>query len=85
MDHIVRTVVGQKPGHEIISVALGDGPNDLAMIEAADFGVVLPNPQGVTIATAASGVRVASAPGPEGWVVAVRQILAELGLNLRES
>ncbi len=85
MGRIIETIAGQKPDYDVLSIALGDGPNDLAMVEAADFGVIMPNPQGVTIATAKSGVRTAPAPGPEGWVVAVTEILAELGLNLRQS
>jgi len=85
MGRIIETIAGQKPDCDVLSIALGDGPNDLAMVEAADFGVIMPNPQGVTIATTKSGVRTAPAPGPEGWVVAVTEILAELGLNLRQS
>ena len=70
---------------EIISIALGDGPNDLAMIEAADFGVIMPNPEGVTIESTKPHVRTAPLSGPEGWAIAVTEILAELGLNLRQS
>ena len=55
------------------------------MIEAADFGVIMPNPQGVTIESQKPFVRTAPAAGPAGWVAAVTEILAELGLNLRQS
>jgi len=85
MDQIIRIIAGQKPDCDAISIALGDGPNDLAMIEAADFGVIMPNPEGVTIESTNPRVRTASLPGPAGWVVAVKDILAELGLNLRQS
>jgi len=85
MDQIIRVIAGQKPDCDAISIALGDGPNDLAMIEAADFGVIMPNPEGVTIESTNPRVRTASLPGPAGWVVAVKDILAELGLNLRQS
>ncbi|WP_339694097.1 HAD-IIB family hydrolase [uncultured Parasphingorhabdus sp.] len=85
MGRIIDMIAGQKHDCDVVSIALGDGPNDLAMIEAADFGVIMPNPQGVTIVSARPGVRTASAPGPEGWVIAVTEILAELGLNLRQS
>ncbi len=85
MAKIKGAFVEKSPDFEIISIALGDGPNDLAMIEAADFGVIIPNPDGVTIETAMPHVRTAPAPGPKGWVMAVQEILAELGLNLPES
>lgn len=85
MAKIISAFVEKKPDFQIISIALGDGPNDLAMIEAADFGVIMPNPDGVTIETAKPHVRTAPVPGPEGWVMAVQEILAELGLNLPES
>jgi len=85
MAKIISAFVERKPDFQIISIALGDGPNDLAMIEAADFGVIMPNPDGVTIETAKPHVRTAPGPGPEGWVIAVQAILAELGFNLPES
>ncbi|GAB5486914.1 MAG: hypothetical protein Pars2KO_04840 [Parasphingorhabdus sp.] len=85
MAKIVTDYAERKPGCEIVSVALGDGPNDIAMIEAADFGVIMPNPGGVTIESAKPHVRTADAPGPEGWAMTVQEILAELGLNLPKS
>jgi mannosyl-3-phosphoglycerate phosphatase len=85
MDYIIKSTAERKANSEIVSIALGDGPNDLAMIEAADIGVIMPNPEGVTIVSTNSHVRTAPFPGPEGWVIAVREILAELGFNLPES
>ncbi|WP_417621853.1 HAD-IIB family hydrolase [Parasphingorhabdus sp.] len=76
---------GQKPEARLVTIALGDGPNDLAMIEAADFGVIMPNPDGVTIRSGKAHVRTAPAAGPGGWVIAVREIFSELGLILPES
>tara|TARA_R110000772_G_scaffold49100_5_gene112224 strand:+ start:5195 stop:6031 length:837 start_codon:yes stop_codon:yes gene_type:complete len=85
MTKIMNAFVDHKPQYEFVSIALGDGPNDLAMIEAADFGVIMPNPEGVTIESTKSHVRTAPIPGPQGWVVAVQEILAELGLILPAS
>ncbi len=85
MNVMVNSIAEQRPDCDLISIALGDGPNDLSMIEAADFGVIMPNPDGVTIETSKPHVRTASRPGPRGWVNAVTEIMAELGLNLRQS
>jgi len=85
MARIKASFVEQKPDRRIISVALGDGPNDLEMIEAADFGVIMPNAGGVAICSSKSDVRMAPAPGPQGWVVAVRELFTELGIILSES
>jgi mannosyl-3-phosphoglycerate phosphatase len=85
MGRIIDMIAGQKPDCDVVSIALGDGPNDLAMIEAADFGVIMSNPEGVTIESTKPHVRTVPLPGPKGWVIAVTEILAELGLNLRES
>ncbi len=85
MQMVVEACRKNQPEIDYITVALGDGPNDIAMIEAADFGVIIPNPDGVTIASGQANVRIASAPGPEGWVKAVTGILEELGFNWQQS
>lgn len=84
MAQIKGGVAEQSPTETILTIALGDGPNDLAMIEAADFGVIMPNSGGVMIDSRERHVRIAPAPGPQGWVIAVRQILTELGLMQSE-
>lgn len=85
MQMIVTAFRKNQPETDYVTIALGDGPNDLAMIEAADFGVTMPNPAGVTITSDQPGVRVAPATGPKGWVKAVSSILEELGLNWEQS
>tara|TARA_R110002126_G_scaffold289250_1_gene443891 strand:+ start:12403 stop:13242 length:840 start_codon:yes stop_codon:yes gene_type:complete len=75
----------QEADCELISIALGDGPNDLEMIESADRGVIMPNPRGVSINSSKSHVRMAPAPGPQGWVLAVQELFSELGIILAES
>ena len=85
MQKIIAAHNANRADGEPVSIALGDGPNDLSMIEVADFGVIMPNPSGVTVRSNKSNVRTAPAPGPEGWVVAVGEILDELGLNSGQS
>lgn len=85
MQMVVEACRKNQPETDYITVALGDGPNDMAMIEAADFGVIIPNPDGKTIASSQTSVRTAPAPGPHGWVKAVSEILEELGFNCQQS
>ena len=59
------------------TLALGDGENDRAMLEAATFAVVMPRKDGTRLALKRTeGVTIAPAPGPDGWGPAV---LAQLG------
>lgn len=85
MQTVVEACRKNQPETDYITVAVGDGPNDLRMIEAANFGVIIPNPCGVTIASGQANVRTAPASGPDGWVKAVTEILEELGLNWQQS
>lgn len=85
MAKIAAISASNNPDRHIVSIALGDGPNDLGMIEAANFGVIMPNPDGVTIGSSQEGIRTAPHPGPVGWVAAVQNILTELGLIGSES
>ncbi len=66
------------PDWRLVSIALGDGPNDIAMIEAADHGVIIPNPDGPSIDSGRESVIHAEKAGPAGWVMAVDKILAGL-------
>ena len=74
----LRTLAAQlAPGAP--TLALGDGENDRAMLEAATFAVVMPRKDGTRLALKRTeGVTIAPAPGPEGWGPAV---LAQLGAH----
>ena len=67
------------PKRRFVTIALGDGPNDLEMIEAADHGIVIPNAAGVAIHSEADSVIKSSSPGPFGWVSSLTELLQSLG------
>ncbi len=85
MKTIINAFSAQQPESHFISIALGDGPNDLAMIEAADIGVIMPNADGIRIDSELPHVRKAATPGPRGWVSVIKEILPELGLTLQRT
>jgi mannosyl-3-phosphoglycerate phosphatase len=62
-------------------IALGDAPNDIEMLEAADIGVIVANPHGSPLAELAGETKGrilrTAKPGPEGWNESVQRILKE--------
>ena len=49
-------------------IALGDGPNDIAMLQAADIGIVIASPTGREIHFGSDNTIIRSTlHGPEGW------------------
>jgi len=57
------------------SVALGDGPNDQTMLEAADLAVVIPSASGLSPKPNNVTVIHAPQPGPSGWNQTLLEIL----------
>ncbi|WP_291008386.1 HAD-IIB family hydrolase [Hoeflea sp.] len=66
-------------GAEPFTVALGDAENDVAMIEAARLGIIIPNPAhgGIPRLDGEATGRVIRAPssGPEGWNQVITSLL----------
>ena len=64
----------------IRTVALGDAPNDLAMLEAADCGIIIANPAHhplpVTKREKAGAILRSEQSGPEGWNTMIHQLVA---------
>ena len=71
LEHLVPRYRRQFP--EVMSVALGNGPNDLGMMDAADIAVVINNPGGRNIQY--PGARVPEGTGPAAWSRAVQALL----------
>jgi mannosyl-3-phosphoglycerate phosphatase len=71
LNHFFRDRVGA----DLFTVALGDGPNDLDMLEQADLAVVIPAPSGIAVEPRTHKILHATAAGPEGWNRAVLNIL----------
>lgn len=67
-------------GHPF-SVALGDAPNDVEMLERADLGIVVANPHRAPLPAlrgeAEGRIRRTALPGPAGWNDAILQVMVE--------
>lgn len=67
------------PERQWTTVALGDGPNDQAMLEAADIAVPIPPAVGVALKLKRTeGVIYTEASGPRGWQIAIDSILDDM-------
>ena len=81
-DQMEKIIETYRPRH---TIALGDAPNDVEMIEAADFGVIIANPHRSALPelegeTQGRIVRTTLA-GPEGWNKAVLELIDKLELK----
>jgi len=61
---------------KVAIIALGDRPNDLAMLEAADIGVVIKAPGDFVLE--AEGMLRSTETGPRGWAEMMTQIFDQL-------
>ncbi|WP_445004548.1 HAD-IIB family hydrolase [Halomonas mongoliensis] len=58
-------------GRRPLTLALGDGPNDIPMLEAVDQAVVIRGCHGLTVSPAQSSLYRSEATGPAGWAEGV--------------
>lgn len=66
----------------LLSIAIGDSPNDIGMLEAADIAVLIPSPtQDLPRLNKTQNLHVASQPGPIGWADSVAAILRNLNVQ----
>ena len=69
-------------GTVLYSIALGDAPNDIAMLKSADFGIIIPNPSHENILAhtdlANSNIVRAERSGPVGWGESLLNVLNDI-------
>lgn len=70
---------------DLFVVALGDAPNDAAMLAQADLGILVNNPVGpapdFSGMTTRGSIRTTSKPGPEGWNEEILDILDRIATD----
>jgi len=63
----------------LTSIALGDSPNDLQMLQNADYGIIIPNPHAPKMCVDNHVNLIhAEKPGPQGWNDTLLALLTEL-------
>ena len=65
----------QSAGGPILAVALGDSPNDVDMLSAADIGYWIARPDGSYQEPASGAIRHAPGIGPVGWAAAIAELI----------
>ncbi len=73
----VAQLVGLYGGDNLVTLGLGNSPNDLGILETVDYPLVLPGPDGPHPQLAQRGWPIAAALPPEGWALAVEAALAQ--------
>lgn len=80
-DQMASLIAHYRPTH---TIALGDAPNDIEMLEAADHGVIIANPHRAPLrplaSEAAGRITRTTDAGPEGWNIAILGLLQTLKL-----
>lgn len=67
----------------LVSIAVGDSGNDVAMLEAADYAVLIRSPAHDLPQLASNKELIVTEKyGPEGWVEGMTKILKKLAINI---
>lgn len=71
------------PDRQVVSLAIGDSANDIAMLEAADQALVIRSPvHAPPVLQRRDGVTISRKTGPHGWDEGVRDWLRRLGIQI---
>ncbi|SHI45050.1 mannosyl-3-phosphoglycerate phosphatase [Rubritalea squalenifaciens DSM 18772] len=71
----VRSIYeASEPEVQWTTVALGDSPNDSAMLDCADIAVIIPHEDGPKLSSRASQVIIAPYPASRGWNVVIQEL-----------
>lgn len=79
----VRTLIHMliESGEPVLhTIALGDAPNDFAMLRMADYPVLIPH-QGHPYSVDIDNLRIATSTAPKGWIESLTDILYEISMN----
>jgi len=75
---VVTEIFRDHWGEDVGTIALGDSPNDLSMLERVDYPIVIPRVNGPALEVTKPGVQLAPNPGCRGWNAAVLELLQTL-------
>ncbi len=71
-----------QPDAQIITVGLGNSPNDLALLEVVEIPIIIPGKTGPHPGLENRGWEVATASGCQGWANAVQKICNSFNIQL---
>ena len=63
---------------KIITIGLGNSPNDLSLLKNVDIPVIVPNKKGVHAGLQHCNFQIAPTSGCEGWSLAIQKIINQL-------
>jgi mannosyl-3-phosphoglycerate phosphatase len=75
---VVREALERSWGERPVTIGLGDGPNDVPMLEAVDYPVIVPAPGRPLPDVRHPHVSFAPAEGPRGWAEALTSLFRQL-------
>nr|WP_321455162.1 HAD-IIB family hydrolase [uncultured Cohaesibacter sp.] len=77
----MQRILNERVSSSIKSIALGDAANDIEMLQTADIGVIINNPDGKTLPHLKGeddgSIRRTVKPGPTGWNEAILEIVTD--------
>ncbi|MBE9030086.1 HAD-IIB family hydrolase [filamentous cyanobacterium LEGE 11480] len=69
---------------DVLTLGLGDSPNDISMLDAVDIPIVVPGVNGAhPELRGRAGYQIAPAMGCQGWAAAVTKVMQEVGVPVK--